>query len=313
MNIAVVGVGGVGGYFGGKLTKLLDSNLNHKIHFIARGNHLKKIIRNGLILDAEEGTILCRPTTATDDISTLPMLDICMICVKSYDLNNILKQLQQKIMDNTIILPLLNGVDIVYRIRNNIKQGIILPSCVYIGSHIKEPGIVIQRGGSCIIHTGRDPQSNNLAEDNKFINNLLNLLNKAEIKYNWHQNPYNEIWSKFMFIASFGLVTAAFKKSIGEVLESKELSTYVKNTMNEISNIAKYKRIDLEKNIIEKSFKKAIKFPYETKTSFQRDFEQSGKKDERDLFGGVIIRLGRESGINVQTTEYLYGIIEKNN
>lgn len=130
MDIAVIGIGGVGGYFGGKLSQIrqIDPQLN--IFFIARGQHLKAIQEDGLLLDADEGKIVCKPTKAIENISELPQLDYCFICVKGYDLGNMLIQLKEKISASTVILPLLNGVDIYERIRK-VRRGIfILPVCI---------------------------------------------------------------------------------------------------------------------------------------------------------------------------------------
>jgi 2-dehydropantoate 2-reductase len=304
MNIGVIGIGGVGGYFGGKLTQL-ESDHNLNIFFIARGEHLKEIKNHGLILDTEDEEMICKPTLTTDNIKELPILDFCLLCVKSYDLDNILIPLNEKISQNTIILPLLNGIDIYERIRKRIKSGIILPSCVYVGTHIERPGKVVQRGGTCMIIFGKDPQNDN------FDPKIFDLFNDANIKYKWVDDPYIEIWSKFIFIASFGLVTASLNKSIGEVLSSEELSENVKNIMNEIVNIAIKKGINLPSTIINDSYEKGKKFPPETKTSFQRDFEITDKPDERDIFGGVIIRLGKELNVATDMTNKIYDIIEK--
>jgi len=187
MNIAVLGIGGVGGYFGGKLTQLLKDGKDLSVYFIARNQHLNEIQRNGLLLDTDDGQMICMPTLATDKISELPKLDLCLICVKSYDLDNILIQLKSKIKDETMILPLLNGVDICKRIRSLIKNGVVFPSCVYVGTHIEKPGKVTQRGGAGIINFGKDPQ-------NDYVNPLLfELLDKSHIKYNWTEDPYVEI------------------------------------------------------------------------------------------------------------------------
>jgi 2-dehydropantoate 2-reductase len=90
MDIAVIGVGGVGGYFGGKLTQLLNDGTDLRIFFIARNQHLEEIRRTGLLLDTDDGVLRCNPTLATDDISVLPPLDLCLIAVKSYDLEDVL-------------------------------------------------------------------------------------------------------------------------------------------------------------------------------------------------------------------------------
>lgn len=306
MTIAVIGIGGVGGYFGGKLTQLLSGETHLKIYFIARNQHLEEIKKNGLLLDSEEGQLICRPTLATSDISALPQLDICFICVKSYDLEKVLYQLKPKIEDKTIILPLLNGVDIYERIREVIPNGTIFPSCVYVGTHIEKPGKVTQRGGTCTIIFGKDPGKDMECPE------LIKILKSAGIKHNWMDNPYPEIWSKFIFITAFGLVTANFNKTIGQVLESRELRGYVKSIMEEITAIAHEKKIDLSPAVIDESFAKANKFPYTTKTSFQRDYEIMEKPDERDLFGGAIIRMGKQYNIKVETTRLIFDSLSQN-
>lgn len=305
MNIAIIGVGGVGGYFGGKLTQLLRDDPDVMIYFIARGNHLAEIRRNGLLLDTDEHQIICTPTLATEDISELPTLDLCLIAVKSYDLEEVLIRLRPKITGSTIILPLMNGVDIYERIRTIIGKGLVLPSSVYVGTHIERPGKVTQRGGACTIVFGKDPRNGN------DIAGLTDTLKRANIRFSLSDNPYVEIWGKFIFIASFGLVTACYDKTMGEVLESEELSSYVMKIMKEIVDIANAKRIPLPPSIIDESFVKARNFPFGTKTSFQRDYEIPGKKDERDLFGGAIIRMGEELGINTETTKMIYELLQK--
>jgi len=305
MNVAVIGVGGVGGYFGGKLTQLLKSDSTLNVSFVARGDHLREIQRNGLILDSDRGEMICVPTMAAGRVSDLPAPDLCLVCVKSFDLENVLYMLKGKISDRTILLPLLNGVDIYERIRRVIKNGIILPSCVYVGTHIEKAGRVTQRGGSCTIHFGKDPV------DDYMDYKIFDLFEKAGIKYSWMRDPYTEIWSKYIFIASFGLVTAAYDKTLGEVMESEDLSHHVKSVMKEIVNIAAAKSISFSGSVIEDAFMKGGKFPFDTKTSFQRDFADKNKFDERDLFGGTLIRMGHESGIETPVAEFIYDILQR--
>jgi 2-dehydropantoate 2-reductase len=306
MNIAVIGLGGVGGFFGGKLARLTETDSSLHLSFIARGDHLREIQKSGLLLDSDEGEMICKPGIATDKISEIPVPDLCLICVKSFHMDSMLNELNDKITDKTILLPLLNGVDIYERIRNVTQKGIILPSCVYIGSHIEKPGKVTQRGGTRTIHFGKDPQNDYM--DSR----IFDLFDKAGIKYNWMDDPYTEIWSKFVFIASYGLVTAAFDKTIGEVVASGELSGHVKSVMNEVAEIAHAKKIMLPATIVEDAFMKGGKFPFETKTSFQRDYAEMNKPDERDLFGGTIIRMGQQFGILTPATEFVLNILQKN-
>lgn len=300
MNIAVIGIGGVGGYFGGKLCQELNEPRDFKIHFVARNQHLIEIQKNGLLLDTDEGEMICRPTSATDTISDLPELDLCLVSVKGFDLDSVLTSLQDKISGKTSILPLLNGIDIYERIRRIIKTSVVFPSCVYIGAHIERPGKVTQRGGLCTIVFGKDPQ-NDFVDDR-----IFNCLSQAKIKHQWREDPYAEIWSKFIFVAPFSLVTAKFDKTIGEVLKSDKLSSMVKTIMQEIESVARKKGVVLPENISAISYEKATGFPFESKTSFQRDYKNQNKPDERDIFGGAIIRIADQLGIAADKTKEIY-------
>ena len=306
-NIGIIGVGGVGGYFGGKLCQLLRSARELNIYFIARGAHLEEIRNKGLYLStAEEGDFICTPTLATDNFDDLPVLDLCLLCIKSYNLKNVLGHLRNKTTKTTYIIPLLNGIDIYERIRDQIPDAIVFPACVYIGTQIKGYGKVTQKGGACTILFGKDPCYPDLIPEE-----LFDLFEKDTIKYTWFDNVFPEVWKKYIFIASFGLVTAGFDKTIGEIMESEELGRYVLSIMKEIVALSRKKGARLPDTIIDETFRKGHTFPYETKTSFQRDIEDSSKLDERDLFGETILRLSQSYGTDARATRIIHEKIQK--
>jgi 2-dehydropantoate 2-reductase len=114
------------------------------------------------------------------------------------------------------------------------------------------------------------------------------------------------IWSKFMFIAAYGLVGAAYEKTLGEILENQELSQKVKEVMVEIETIAKKRKIPLDSGIINTSFLKAKQFPFQTKTSFHRDIEKKGRINEGDLFGGTLKKYGESLRVSTSNIEFIY-------
>jgi len=287
-KIGVIGTGGVGGYFGGKLCL----NPAIKVYFIARGAHLKAIQEQGLILVTEEGTFTCKPTLATDDFASLPVLDLALLCVKSYDLEAAIREATDAFSEKTTIIPLLNGVDIPERIRKIVSAPCILPACVYIGTHIESPGKIVQKGGSCTITFGPDPIQRDFA-----LQDLFRLFDSSGIRYQWLDDPRPAIWTKFLFIAPFGLVTACFDKTIGEVRESEELRDLAVSIMREVHGLALKKGIALPPSIIDDMLQTVAGFPYETRTSFQRDFSDPNKPDEGDILGDAVLRLGRECGV----------------
>jgi 2-dehydropantoate 2-reductase len=297
MKICFYGVGGVGGYFGTLVTQRFKDE--HGIYFIARGKHKDFICKNGLTLKRDGGAevINVSPEKCTDNIHVLPVCDIIILSVKGYDLVNAVNDISVISSQDTIILPLLNGVDIYERIRKYLDKAIVLPSCVYIGTYIESPGIISQDGGDSKILIGYDPMFPDF-----YPESILNLLKESKINFNWEKNIQVSIWSKYMFIAAYGLVTATYDKTVGEVLESSELSQITKSIMKEIEKIAKRLNIPLDSDIVDTSFFKAKQFPFETRTSFQRDVESKGKTNEADIFGGTIIRYGDELGIPVPNT-----------
>jgi 2-dehydropantoate 2-reductase len=300
MNICFFGVGGVGGYYGTLLTKYFNETGEGNTYFIARGRHKDAILENGLLLKKEGGKeeILIKPYFCADTVNDLPVFDIVVVSVKSYDLESVTKEVSKITDENSIILPLLNGADIYERMRQHLRKGYILPSCVYLGTHIESPGVIFQKGGSCQISIGKDPSNPEFYPDK-----LINVFKSADILIEFFEDVNIEIWTKYIFIASFALVTATYNKTIGEVASDGNLGILVKNIMKEIELVAKALKIELPSDIIETSFSKASQFPFETKTSFQRDVETKGRQSEWDLFGGTVIRYAEKLNISSNNTK----------
>lgn len=300
MNIAVIGVGGVGGYFGSKLVR--SKKEEDAIYFIARGEHLRKIQERGLIVESkEEGKSVCHPTLATSKIEDLPVLDICLICVKGYDLENVLLQLKDKIKEETHIIPLLNGVDIYEKVRKVIQKGYVYPACVYIGTHIGEPGVIRQCGGQCKIIFGKD-----LNKQDSEAEMVRAYFERAGIDFSWTSMYREAIWNKFMCVGSYALVTAAYDKTMGEVYSDLVLSQKLLAIMKVVYQIGKKVGVQLKEEDVQEAYNKAKGFPYETKTSFQRDYEKKREHDERETFGGTMIRMAKELDIDASAVEEVY-------
>jgi 2-dehydropantoate 2-reductase len=209
------------------------------------------------------------------------------------------------VKENTMILAPLNGADIQERLRTKIHTGRILPSCVYISSYIEEPGVVLTGKPGKIIF-GRDP-----AYPDYIPHELFRMFQGASIEYEWKEDPNPAIWEKYIFIASFSLVSAYSNRTLDEILEEPSLNKEVIGIMNEINSIALKKRIQLPDGIVDLSLKKAKMFPLGTQTSLQRDIFQKKSKSELELFGGTILQLGNEWDIPTPTTKKIYQKLER--
>ncbi len=304
MNIEVIwvyGVGGVGGYIGGKIARFLRKERRKptRLFFIARGEHLKQIQKKGLILntDIEQG-LVCVPTLATDNIEELPSPDLCFVCVKSYDLDAVCNTLIGHIKLETVIIPLLNGVDIYERVRRILDKGVVMPACIYVGTHIEKPGTVTQKGGEGKILMGKDRRYPDF-----YPEAILRFFRETGISFKWFEDALPAIWEKYLFIAGFGLVSAMTGNTLGQIVEDTESKRLVDGIMKEIFLISKQKHVELAEDIVAVSVAKASHFPFETKTSYQRDVENKAKRNEGDLLGETIIRMGKETGIPTPVTE----------
>jgi 2-dehydropantoate 2-reductase len=305
-RIVIYGTGGVGGYYGGKIAEALNkvNPGNREVYFIARGEHLKAIKRNGITVKTPERVIQGKPTGATDNIMEIPAPDLILVCTKSYDLPAAVKAIEPQVKEATVIIPLLNGIDIYERIRQVIKRGIILPACVYLGTHIEKPGLISQSGGNGIILSGKDPHYPLYAAAN-----VKKFFRETGTGFEFNESPYPSIWGKYIFIAAFGLVTAASNKSLGEVITDAELHHTVENVIKEIAAIAGKKGVALAPDIVETTLKKTNNFPPETRTSYQRDIEAGPGPNEGDLYGGTIIREGAALGVPTPVTKAIYARI----
>ncbi len=299
-NILVFGIGGVGGYFGGMLAR---NKKDLHITFIARGEHLEAIRRNGLILDTDkEKDLVCRPDLSVSHPEDAPIPDLCIIAVKGYDLDDVSSMISGHMKHDTVILPLMNGVDIRERIRKRVHTGLVLPACVYVSGNITAPGKVAQRGPAGYIIAGKD-----LDNPGREISDVATVFSEVGIDFRVIVDPYPEIWQKFLFITAYGLVTAWSRKSFGELLADPQLATLTKKIIDETAAVGRAKGIALPDDAEVKAMETGRKFPPVTRTSFQRDIEAEKSCNEGDLFGGTVLRLGKKFGVPTPATEKVYG------
>jgi 2-dehydropantoate 2-reductase len=309
-NIVIVGLGGVGGYFGGKIAffnQTCKPENKKNVVFVARSNHLKEIQKSGLILNMNDGQqIRCLPTRATDRFADIPKADLIILAMKVYDLENILTQIKKVLKKDTIILPLLNGVDIYERIRRKIDHSIVFPGCVYINSSIVSPGIVAQHGKNGRLILGKDPK-----HENFYSEELIELFKASQIDYFWSEHILTSIWEKYLLVCPLALTTAAYNKTIVEVLSSSRLADDVRGLMTEITLLAYKKGISFEDGYTDKLIANSLKMPADAKTSYQRDIEKKGVINEGEIYAGTLIRLANEFNIDIPVTKKLHQVIKE--
>ena len=297
-RVLIVGIGGVGGYFGGLLAKQYEDSKDIEIIFIARGEHLQKIKSEGLKVIKGNTEFTAFPTLATDDFAEAGPADYIILCTKSYDLEETTAQLKPCLTKDTIIIPLLNGVNNAERIRTILPSHTVLDGCAYIVSHIKAPGVIENIGNTQKIFFGLDNTS-----DEKFTL-LEKIMKEAGVEATLSQNISTIIWTKFIFISAIATATSYYDKPVGEVAEKH--ADVLFNLIEEVKQIALAKNIQIDHDTTAKTLHRLKNVPYRNTTSMQRDFKSEKPHTELESLTQYVIRAGQKLDIPTPTYQKLY-------
>jgi len=300
LRIGIIGIGGVGGYFGGKLAREYEKSNEHDVIFIARGKHLKAIQNNGLQLFTTEGNYAVRPKIATDNPAGAGVFDVAFFCTKSYSLESSAKEFGVCINKNTIVIPLLNGVNSAERLCHLLPHADVLGGSVYIISHIEGPGVVKQEGGACKLTFGTDNP-----ESIKKYSSILDILLKAKINVVLTDKISEVLWTKFLLMCPMGSLTSATGKTYGGIWEDPVLRKKARDMMLEVVAVARTRHVNLTEDAVNNAMEMVAGFDYNSKTSMQIDREK-GRQTEIDALTAYLCRTGKESGVPTPLHDEIY-------
>ena len=270
MRVAVVGLGGVGGYIAASLAKTSCDVVG-----FARGAHLEAIKKNGLrIVEDERSYSVALDVRALDEVEG--SFDIVLFCVKSYDLALAYQAFENSLHPKSILLSFSNGVANGDTLRS-LSNAHVLDGCVYILSHIESAGVVCKKGKVFAAVFGGNAEA---------TTSLAKLFDEAGLRYKTPPNIQEAIWKKYLFISAFATLTSYYDKSIGALM--KENLQEVQTLLEEISSVAKAKGIDISDEV-QKALDTAASLPYDASTSMHLDF-QNHKQTELEVLSGFIVQ-----------------------
>ncbi len=286
MRIAVVGLGGVGGYIAASLAKT-----SHDVVGFARGKHLSAIKEHGLkvVEDTQEWHVEIDARTLDEADG---YFDIVLFCVKSYDLKESYEVISAHINSKTILLCFSNGVSHGDELRE-LSQSKVLDGCVYILSHIQEPGVIRKKGKVFASVFGGLEKETSL---------LKSIFDEAGLRVKTPSDIKTAIWRKYIFIAAFATLTSYYDKSIGYVYEHHFNED--KEALNEVASLAYAKGLDIFDEV-QKSLDIAKGLPYDASTSLHLDF-QNKKRDELETLSGYIVKESKKLDVKVVLMQKMY-------
>jgi 2-dehydropantoate 2-reductase len=286
VRIAVVGVGGVGGYFGGLL-----AHAGHEVSLIARGPHLQAIQARGLQVRSLHGDFLVRPARASDDPAQIGPVEYVILAVKHFQLAPSLPRLRRLVGPETTLVPLLNGVDAHEILIGQFGPKPVVGGLCSIVSSIEAPGVIRQESSLRRVVVGELDRTRS-----ERVERLVDAWRRAGAESIHSEDIHAALWAKMVFIASFGGISALSRATAGDLRQCREARELLTAAMREVEAVGRARGVSLPAEVVENQMALLESFEPTATTSMQRDVA-AGRPFELEAFSGTVVRLGRRHGV----------------
>ncbi len=297
MKIAVIGVGAVGGYFGGRLTQTA-----HEVAFIARGAHLDAMLEHGLEIASEQGDFVAHPTFATDSPAEIGVVDVVIVATKAWQISNVTQGMQALVGDHTIIVPLLNGVEAPHQLAEIYGFERVLGGFCRVQSNRDAPGHIIQGGTPPFVAIGA---INDMPRQHANVQTVSALFTEAGVTVNVPESIEAAMWQKLLFIAAFGGVGAVTRMPAGIIRTVPDTRDMLEVAMIETRDVAVARGVPMAEDAVEQGMTMLDSLPETSTASMQRDI-MNGYPSELDAQNGAVVRLGAEVNVPTPTHRFIY-------
>jgi 2-dehydropantoate 2-reductase len=289
MRIAILGSGGVGGYYGGRLAAT-----GTDISFIARGAHLAAMRANGLRILSPAGDVHVPRVNATDDPAAIGPVDIVFFTVKLYDTDSAIGMLPPLMGPQTLVVPFQNGVDSVDMLTHAVGREHVAGGTAYVSAVIAEPGVIRHTAMGRLIFGMLDGSRPALLEE------LLQACARAGFEATLSDRILAEIWAKFARLTVFSGMTSVTRSPIGIVYGDPELFAMMEAALRESIAVARAKKIPLSSGLYDEVIGSLRSLPPHAKASMLEDLER-GRPIELPWLSGAMVRIGQEVGVDTPT------------
>lgn len=298
MKIAVIGAGGVGGYYGGLLAQQGED-----VTFVARGAHLEAIRDRGLQIKSIHGDVTIAPAKATHSLREIGLVDLVLFCVKTYDTEHSAQEIPSLLGSNALVLSLQNGIDAAQRIGKVVGMEHMIAGATWISSTVESPGVIKQVSQFRRIVLGELD-----GHITPRIQAVYEAFQNTGITVEITENILKVIWTKFVFISAASSLGSLTRLPLGEYRSVLETRSLMVGLMKEVEAVARGEGIALDPDVVEKSLEFIDGAAPQIKASMQHDVD-AGHRSELESMVGVIGRKGREAGIATPITDMVYAAL----
>jgi 2-dehydropantoate 2-reductase len=294
MKIAVMGPGGVGGYFGARLAAA-----GNDVTFVARGAHLEAMRTKGLRLDSDIGKLHLDPVKVVADAREIPAAEAIIFAVKLGDTESAAESLKALVAKGAAVFTFQNGVESAERIGRVVGEAGVVPGVARIASHIVEPGVIRQAGNFARLDFAeRDgsPSARTAA--------FLDACKKAGIDAYVSPDIGRELWIKFAMLAPHAAMTALTRGPIGPVRANPRSRALLQSLVEETVAVGAALKAGVEPADVARVMQGFDNMPKTFLASMAHDI-LAGKPLELDHLSGVVVRLGDRAGVPTPAHEFI--------
>ena len=299
MRIAVMGAGGVGGYFGARLAQA-----NNEVAFIARGAHLAAMRERGLRVRSANGDVHLPRPTVTDDPGALPPADIVFFAVKLWDTESAAAVVRPLVAAGGVIVPFQNGVDSIERIGAIVGAERVMGGVAQIAATIAEPGVIAHTGAMARLRFGAV-----LAAHRPAAEALLAACRAAGIDAELVADIRRALWEKFVFLAAFSGLTSVARQPIGLLRADPEIRLTLEAAMREAWAVGRAQGVALADDFIVQQMRFTDGLPAEMKSSMLNDLV-AGNRLEAPWLCGAVAHLAAAAGVPAPVNATLYAALK---
>lgn len=298
MRIAVLGVGGVGGYFGGRLAEA-----GHDVLFVARGRQAAALRERGLRLESPAGDLQLSQL-AVGDAAGSHGFDLVLLGVKAWQVPEVAPQVAALLHEDGVVLTLQNGVEAAEQLGRVLGRARVLGGVCRIMAYLAEPGVVRHAGVEPRIEMGEldggpGPRAARVLQ--AFSGAVgVEVVAVPDIQL--------ALWQKLLFIAPASAVGAVTRQPVGGYRDVAETRQLLEAAMREVAAVAGARGVGLDSEAVAKTLSYLDALPADATASMQRDIAE-GRPSELEAQTGAVVRLGRECAVATPANAFLYAAL----
>lgn len=283
MKILVMGSGGVGGYFGGKLGRA-----GEEVTFVARGEHLRALQTKGLTVKSIGGDFHVTARAVEEPAEAGPV-DLVLFTVKSYDTESAAALVKPCVGPETVVLTLQNGIDNAEKIAQIVGADRVMAGAAYIFAVIESPGVINHTIAGRFVFGELD------GSDIPRGRSIAAACQRGGFRGEFSLNVRKVLWEKFALICGQGM-TASTRLGIGQIRSCPESRQMLQMAFEEVTALAVASGVAMDEGVVDRLMRVADALPPETRTSLYHDLAQ-GKRIEVEALQGTAVRLGQRYGV----------------